>query len=397
MTNLINSEFLHFKTLPQKTQRLIISYFFMSVSYPILGTFMNAFIFKNTNNILVFILYFLGQFAGLTLAFFLNGLLLKKINIKYLYFVGTFLLGITTLLMVYFIGNSFWEFFVYGIIFGIGGGLHWGNRNYITLNETHEKNRNYFVGLNYSLDILTSVLISFIVGWLLVWGLSYQALMSLVFIFLFISGYIILKSDYESPSINRLEIKKSTKKWWAMRIFQTGIGISEGIIFFISSFLILSRIGNEGILGTLSSISSMLGAVFIYTFGRKTTKKHQLPTFIISLLVAILASTVFAIFFNSLSTVVYILISGLVLNFMWLVGGPLIMNQIDIESKKIEGEKYAYIFDGEAFLNVGRSFSLILSLFLIFFFGQDFFLRFSPLIMYSILAIIITFIIKPIS
>lgn len=397
MLSYIRNESLHFKSLPQKAQNLIVSFFFMSVSYPILGTFMNAFIFKNTNNILVFILYFLGQFTGLTLAFFLNGILLKKINIKYLYFVGTFLLGIITLLMVFFVGHSFKEFFIYGIIFGIGGGLHWGNRNYITLNETHEKNRNYFVGLNYSLDILTSVMISFVVGWLLVWGLSYQALMSLVFIFLFISGYIILKSDYQSPSINRLEIKKPTKKWWAMRIFQTGIGISEGIIFFISSFLILSRIGNEGILGTLSSISSMLGAAFIYTFGRKTTKRHQLPIFIISLFVAILASTMFVIFFDSLSTLVYILISGLVLNFMWLVAGPLIMNQIDIESKKIEGEKYAYIFDGEAFLNVGRSFSLILSLFMIFFFGQDFFLRFSPLIMYSILAIIMTFIIKPIS
>ena len=384
-------ELLHFFALSKKAQRLLISYFFMSASYPIIGTFINAYIFKNKGDILLLIIYNLGQFGGVSLAFFLNGLLLKKYNIKVLYFFGTLLLGIASLLIVFYPGNNLLNYFFYGLILGIGGGFHWGNRSYLTMSETHSHNRTYFTGLNFTVDTITAIVVSFVVGWLLVWGLSYQMLMAIAFLFLFCAGYIILRSDYQTPKVNRIEVKKPTNKWWAVRWLELSIGTSEGIIFFFPSFLILSYLGHEGILGTLTATASLISAFIIYIYSRKSLVHHQFPGFIFSLVLGLITSVIFALFFSKIVITFYVLFVGFVLSFMWLNGGPMIMDRIDREIKNQEGEKYSFIFDGEVYLNIGRSLSLLTCLTLFFIFGLTAALRFSPLILYSFQAVIVFF------
>jgi len=73
---------------------------------------------------------------------------------------------------------------------------------------------------------------------------------------------------------------------------------------------------------------------------------------------------------------------------MWLTIVPPILKNIDFEVGWIEEKRFSYIFDSEFFLNIGRIISLIVCLFIAFYYGTENSLRFSPLIL-SILQVLL--------
>lgn len=76
---------------------------------------------------------------------------------------------------------------------------------------------------------------------------------------------------------------------------------------------------------------------------------------------------------------------------MWLTSGPLMMNIMD-EEKKIEGQNsYALIFDKELFLDLGRMLSFVILFILIANFGQEIALRFSPVFVYLLQFLLVSF------
>lgn len=386
--NLVRREIYHFFALSAKAQKLLVSYFLIGLSFPIISTFVNAYIFLNQGSFYHLLVFNVGHFIIIPAVFYLNGLLLNRIKITHLYFFGALLIGLSPLLVVFYTSFNLINYFFYGLVMGVGSGFYWANRTYFTLKETDDHNRNYFLGVNFSNDTLSSVVVSFATGWLLVFGLTYQYVMIFAFILIFASSFIILISGYVSPKVSRLVIVKPTDRWKRMKKLQLSIGVSEGIGFFFPSFLILSTIGNEGILGTLSSVTAVLSALLIYFYGRKATLSHRKPVFFVTIVFGILSSVLFALFFDKFSTIIYVLGAGLIINFMWLTAGPAIMNAIDNEVGKKEENRYSYIYEGELFLNIGRTISFITCL-LFFYFGQDFFLRFLPMVLYGIQGLIL--------
>jgi len=91
----------------------------------------------------------------------------------------------------------------------------------------------------------------------------------------------------------------------------------------------------------------------------------------------------YALFFNKLLIISYVLLMGSIGCFFWLAVNPLSMDALDRELKEGKDERYAYILDAEIFLNIGRSLSILISLLLFFWMGTDFSLRFSPVILYG--------------
>lgn len=362
MTNLIKSEFLHFKSLSQKAQGLIISYFFYGAAYPIINTYINSYIWRNNNNLTSLAIYRLGQFSLTPLIFLINGYLLKKYKIVWLYFFGSLVLAISTVSIVFIKLNSIIDYFILGGLYGVGFGFYWANRNYLTQQETSHKNRNYFLGLNFSINTIISLIIALFSGWLIVFGLSYQALMIFAFILLFVSGFKVFSENYQAFRIGKLTISQPTDKWKIKRLIHLGIGLFEGSAYFLPSLLILSMLGNEGILGTLTALTSILSAVLVYIYGRKVQTKNHRKYFIISVIFGLLSSVILAFFFNWLTIIIYVLLNSLIINFIWLTAGPLIMNNIDVEIVTNEEGRFSYILDGELFLNIGRSTSAVICL-----------------------------------
>lgn len=381
MTNFIKNEFLHFKNLPQKARELLISFFFYSTAYPMISIFISAFIWRNNSNISYLIYFRIGQFLIVPFAFLLGGILLKIIKINLLYFIGALLIAISSLLVIFLKNNTVVGFLIMGILLGIGTGLYWANRNYLTIKETNEENRSYFFGLLFSFATVIGLVVTLLVGWLIVFGMSYQLLITIAFILIFFSGTVILKGNYETPKIGRLFIHKSSYIWMRKRIIHLGIGLVEGLTYVIPGLLILTVLGNEGILGTLTAASSIISAILIYLYGRKSHAKNHKTYFIVSTILGLITSLLIAVVFNKFTVITYSLLNGLITSFLWITFASPVLKNIDLEVGKIENKRFSYVLDTEFFLNSGRIIGLVICLLIAVYYGTENTLRFSPLIL----------------
>jgi YQGE family putative transporter len=381
MFNFINRELSHFKNLPKKAQELLISFFFYSTAYPIISIFISAFIWKSNNNIADIIFFRVGQFIIIPIGFFLTGLLLKKVKINKLYFIGSIVIAVASVLTIFWKNETTLDFLLLGGLLGIGTGLYWTNRNYLTMKETDNNNRSYFFGILFSFTTLIGLVVALLTGWFIVFGMSYQLLITITFVLISISGFIVYRGDHKTPKIGRLFIFDSSDVWIRKRFIHFGIGLTDGLSFFLPGLLILTVLGNEGVLGTLTAISSILSTILIYIYGRKSHSKNHKSYFIISAFLALFSSMLMAFIFNQLTVVIYSLLSGLIANFLWLTASPIILNNVDLEVGQVEEKRFSYILDSETFLNIGRIVSLFICLMMTNVYGVYFSLRLSPLIL----------------
>ncbi len=385
-----------FKKLSENTRNLIVSFAFQGAAYPFVSTFVNAFIFRNEGDFISVILYNLFRFVGLPVAFFLNGLALKKLKVGTLYLVGAMLLGLSSILVVLF-SKIVPIYYFYGLIFGLGEGFYWANRNYLTFKQTESSNRNYFLGMNFTLDTIISIVIPFLVGWFIVFGRnigiqSYTISIITAFILLSISGYLVSRRNYPSPQIEKLIIKYPSRTWVSVRLLSLAIGIVEGATFFFVTLLILNKLGHEGILGTIDSFVAVIFALASYYYGRKAKVIHQRPIYILSVLIGFFASFLLISDIKTIPAIIFISSYSLSIMFMWLTSEPMVMDIMDKIIKKDTHHSYSYVFDREVFLNVGRWVSVLISVILVYKFSEKTFLQFNPLITYALHILVISFI-----
>jgi len=219
----------HFDDLGEVVKHLLYSYVLYLISYPIMGVFINAYFWRQTQDITLIAAYNLGFFIALPVGFYINGLLLRSMHILKLYWLGAVMQGVAAFLAIYIPSLSFTTVLVYGLIYGIGGGLYWGNKNYITLKITRGRNRLYYNNLESALDLVINIVMPVIVGWLIVFGehsypysaeLAYKILILLAVILLCISGYILQSANIQSEKITDITIKHATRYWNLNRLVQ---------------------------------------------------------------------------------------------------------------------------------------------------------------------------------
>jgi len=394
MKNFIKNESLHFKSLSKKAQGLIISYFFYGAAYPIINTFINSYIWRSNASFSTLTVYRLGHFLLIPIIFLVNGFLLRKFKVVWLYFFGSLILALSSISVILFKINTIVDYFILGCLYGIGFGFYWANRNYLTQQETEHTSRNYFFGLSFSTTTIISLIITLASGWLIVFGLSYISLMIFAVTFLFIAGFKITRFDYKTTNIGKLLITHPTEKWKIKRMIQMGIGLFEGSAYFLPSLLILTMIGNEGVLGTLTALASIFSAILIYIYGRKSGTENHRKYFIISIIFGLISSVILAYFFNWLAIIIYVLANGLIISFAWLTAAPLIMNNIDVEIVSSEEKRFSYILDGEIFINIGRSSAAIICLILAMFISDKSALRYGSLILSCIQVLLFIYLEK---
>lgn len=391
---MLKKEIDHFRNLPVKLQQLLLSFFFYSAAYPMISVFINAYIWRNDSNLISLTILRLGQFVSVPFFFLLNGFLLKRYKIGTLYFFGSVVIAISALLITFFKNASLANYLFIGVMLGLGAGLYWSNRNYLTLKETDENNRSYFFGLSFSISTIIGLIVTFLIGWLIVFGLSYQILFFVAFVLIILSGYEVLKNSHNNPSIGSFFVVHPTAAWKRKRLIHLGIGLVEGLAFFLPSLLILKVLGNEGVLGTLTAVSSVISALLIYFYGRKSRQEDNKKYFIVSILWSLIISLMMAVFFNRITVAIYTLLNGLMINFIWLTVSPIVLKNIDTDVIGQEEERFGYIVDSEFFLNFGRVIAIIFCVLMSFYYGDDITLRYSPLILSVIQLVLFSYIEK---
>lgn len=381
----------HFLSLPKEVQKLLKSYLLADMAYPIILIFVNAYIFRSGGDLITLSVYYLGHFISLFLGFFLNKFFIRRYRIDILYGLGTVLMGITPLLLVFFSWKSIFAYFLYGFISGIGMGFHWVNRNYLSVVKTEDENRNFFYAFSTSVNSILYLIVSFVSGWLIVFGLDYKWIMISAFVFLFLSGISILGIEAKKESSNTAGIANISKLWNKIRYLQFAIGFAEGMGYFYTTLMIMTYLGNEGILGSLNALTSVLSSILIYTWGRKSKSSDRRTVLLVTSIVDVALSLVLSFWFGRVAIILFVVTYGALNSFYWLGFDGIIAKAIDEEYAKRGVSRSACILNGEFFLDIGRSVSVLLGLGLFISYGLEFVLRNVSVILYGSLLIMVVY------
>lgn len=383
----------YFDELGDDAKHLLFSYVLSAITNPILWVFLNAFLWeKSHNNLSLVGWYNLAFFIGIPLGFYLNGQLLKKFQPTVMYLLGCVSQGIIVSLLIFFSVINYPFLFAFGIIFGLATGLYWSNRNLLSLRATTPENRIYFTSLESTLSIPLNIIVPLIIGWFLFYGGSthwytkqqaYQYIALFSIVSLFWTGFIVRNVKISLTPVKYLILRKTSSHWHVFRSFTVISGLQSGINIFLPTIIILTLLGKENALGTVTSGASLLSLGAIYLTGRFLKPKHRIKIIFMSFLLYLAGSLSFGLLYSAVGVLVYFAFTAFQGPFDWTGSMSLAQDTIDTEEEKSQYNHYVYVLDQEIFLNVGRITGLGILFFLIHTFSNTFTLRYMPFILAS--------------
>jgi len=389
----------HFDELGDTAKLLFYSYTLFLLSYPMMGTFLNAYLWRQSSDISLIAIYNLGFFVALPIGFYLNGMLLRTISLLRLYWLGTILQGLAAFLTIFLPSANLNRIFVYGLMFGLGGGIYWANKNYLSLKITRGKNRNYYNNLEGSLDLIIGTIMPVLIGWFIVLGSyldiysiesAYKLLMLIAFGLLVISGHLMQSANIQHETIQNISLPKSTRIWNLSRLVQIIYWTLGGINFIIPTVLVLMFVGEEGILGTVESVVYLFSAVILYYLGRKTDSRHHITIVMVCAAIFLLAAILYNFTFGLVGALIYTMFCSLTSGPAWNAIYTTTMEVMDKEhGENPSVSQYGYVLDNEIFFNLGRLLGMVLFFGLAYITTQETSLRFTPIIAGSLQLLLI--------
>jgi len=391
----IQKERSYFERLSTNARRIVISYFLYGLGIPLISTFLSAFIWRSSHDFVSLIVYNAGTWIALPFIFFLNGFLLQYISTSFLYTTGLVLTAFATFILIIFSLHGYFALFILGLVFGVGFGFYWANRTFYTLRLTEDSNRNYFYSLTFTIDTITGIIVPFIVGWIIVFGgdLSYKILAVFLFITYLTAGLITIPLTMQASEHSHGILTKVKGKWNSMRLVTFLFGFQSGSNFIFPSLVVLYLLGNEGILGTVTSLGALFTAFVIYQIGKVSLTHHRISIFASGIGILILISIIFALFPTSIGAIIYVVGITLVVNLTLSAYTPILFNLIDQYTPSKKQNRFKYLVDHEFFLNLGRLSSMSIFFFLYLVSSKLFSLRFTPVII-TTLQIVVVFLLS---
>lgn len=342
-------------------RKLLTSFFFFALAWPIFGTFMNTFLWRGSHNPVLLAVFNIGIYVGIPLGFWINAKLLQTIQPKHLFFAGCILQGIAPLLLTTFSPTSFPIIAILGCVLGIALGLYWGNRNLATLHATEGKHRTAFLSMESIQNMLTGVFMPFIIGVGIASAqhnihLAYVLFVGIGFLLLSIAGFFILRTDkIPTTTVSQKKPKlPRTSSWNALRVFETLNGAITANESIISLFMILTFFGLEDAVGTTKSIMTIITAIMMYMFGKKLQKKHFLIVMTVAAILLIGSTALFALQHTGTSVLIFFGCLALIAGFRTVTEMSIVYATIDHHVHTQNSDRFLLLFDRETFLSVGR-------------------------------------------
>lgn len=333
--------------------------------FPIIMVFVQAYLWGDTKDARINIVYTLGSFGGNYLGYLLNGFLLRKISIKPLFFIGLILSVLPMALIVYFVNIKLSNVVWFGMIFGIGTGMYYSCRNFISYLVTNDENRTFFAGMEQLIIITSNFITPFLFGFIII-GIGertgwyqketvYQFGMGISMIMMFLTWILIRRANYASPSVEKFFYIRFPKLWNYQRFLSIFVGTVETGIYMLMALLILNVVGGESALGLIESMSTVFSALVVFFVSKKSKPEHR-PKIILAGVISITTG-------GLILGIEYSLIGVLGLKIFQIIADPLIhtayrstwWSVIEKVSKTDNKSEYAYMLDTELFINIGRA------------------------------------------
>ena len=391
MKNKILSEFRFFMTMPRDMRLVLGTNMIYAFVLPIIDIFVGAYIMRSSNNPSMVAVYQLCVYTGIPFTFLINGFLLNKIKISHLYSFGMLLSGLSMIFMMTLSNINMVGVSISGFIMGASFGFFWANRDFLALDTTNDTNRNYYYGVETFFYTLTFIIVPAIVGWFLIRSTSlgwfggnivgaYKIVTAIVLLLTILASIVIHQHRFKNPEQKKFLYFHFDPLWKKMLGLASLKGMVQGYLVTAPAILIMTLVGNEGDLGTIQSVSGILTAFILYFLGRTTKPRHRIYIFAAGMTVFLVGALTNQILFSAFGVIVFVLCKVLFMPLHDIAYFPIQMQVIDILSERENRSKYAYIFNHEFGLYLGRFFGLVLFISLAFYVSKDFALRYSLVI-----------------
>ncbi|MDD2549184.1 MAG: MFS transporter [Bacteroidales bacterium] len=391
MKNKIFAEYRFFLSMPRDMRLVLITNMIYAFVLPVIDIFVGAYIMRSSNNPSMVAVYQLCVYTGIPFTFLINGFLLNKINISHLYSFGMLLSGISMIFMMTLKEINMVGVSIAGFIMGISFGFFWANRDFLTLDTTNDSNRNYYYGVETFFYTITFIVVPAAVGWFIVQSSklgwfdgeisgAYRVVTGIVLLLTIIASIVIHQKKFRNPKQKKFLHIHFDVLWKKMLALASLKGMVQGYLVTAPAILIMTLVGDEGTLGTVQSVSGILTAFMLYIIGRTTKPKHRLSIFATGMVIFLIGALANQILFSAIGVIIFVLCKVLFMPLHDIAYFPIQMRVIDVLSVKENRSEYAYIFNHEFGLYLGRFFGLVLFIVLALYVSKDFALRYSLVI-----------------
>lgn len=385
------SEYTFFLTMPWNMRVLLMTNMIYAFVLPVIEIFVGAYIMRSSNDPKIVALYQLTVYTGIPLTFLVNGYLLNRFKVANLYSVGMLLSGLSMMLMMSLENLSIAGVGIAGLLMGASFGLFWANRDFLTLNNTNDSNRNYYYGLETLFYTLTAIIVPFTIGSFLIYsgsqgwfggniGKAYKVVTVAVFALTILSSIVVHKGTFNNPALKKFIYFKFDILWYKMLVLAVLKGLCQGYLVIAPAILIMRLVGNEGSLGLVQSISGVITALVIYILGRLTGPKHRIYIFAAGYLIFLAGALVNGILFSAMGVVVFVLSKVLFQPLHDIAYFPIQMKVINLLAFKESRNEFAYIFNHEFGLYIGRFLGLGMFIYLAFYVSENFALKYALIV-----------------
>ena len=380
-----------FKEQPRDMQVLLMTNMIYAFVLPVIEIFVGAYIMRSSNDPKIVALYQLTVYTGIPFTFMINGYLLRWFRISNLYSFGMLLSGVSMFVMMGLETLSFEGVAVAGFLMGASFGFFWANRDYLALGTTNDQNRNYYYGLETFFYTITAILVPLAVGWFL--GAanrngwfggqmvqSYRMVTVAVVVLTILSSIVIHRDRFKNPAQKKFLFFKFDQLWNKLMALAGLKGMVQGSLVTAPAILIMRLVGDEGSLGLIQGVSGAFTAVMLYLIGRMTKPKHRITILSVGLVIFTVGTLVNGIMFSSIGVMVFVLCKVLFQPLHDIAYFPIQMRVIDVVSAKEKRNEFAYIFNHEFGLYLGRFFGLGLFIALATYVSETFALKYSLIV-----------------
>ncbi|MGM9753249.1 MAG: MFS transporter [Candidatus Cryptobacteroides sp.] len=388
-----NGEIRYFLSQPKNIKTLLLTNMLFAMVLPIVEIFAGAYIMRNTGAASMVVVYQLCMYIGIALSAVVNGLLLKKINVKTLYSFGILVSAIALMVMMFIKNVNLTMICGTGFLLGLTTGFFWTNRYLLTLYSTNDDNRNYFFGTESFFFSLWNIVIPLAVGALLAsvdganfFGRTlnlqngYQITTVLATVIAIIACIVLSRGDFKQPESKNFFYFKFHSLWYKMLSLASLKGMVQGFLVTAPAILILKFIGGEGELGLIQGAGGALTAVIVYVLGRVSKPKHRMAIFGTGLFVFFAGTLANCILFSAAGAYIFIICKIFFQPIHDLAYYPTMMKTIDYVSAIEKRDGYTYILSHELGLFAGRALGMILFIAIAGIFTEDIALRYALLI-----------------
>lgn len=344
---------------------LLLTNLIYALVLPIIELFIGAYIMRNSNDISLVVIFQLSLYIGIPATFMLNGFLLKHFKISKLYSLGMLLSGISMTAMMSLNELTTWGIFGTGLIMGLSYGFFWANRDFLALNTTKDGNRNYYYGIETFFYTIAGIIIPFCAGAFIAgtknngWfsgniNVAYYFLAGFVILLTIIASILVHKGNFQNPAKTPFVFFKFHPLWNKMLRLSALKGIGQGYIVTAPVMLIRTLVGDEGSMGNILSIAAFLSAILLYILGRTTKPEHRLKIFAAGITIFLIGAIFNAAFYSALGAILFVLCLSFARPLLDIAYFPIQLQVIDFVSSKEKRNDFAYIFNHEIGLLLGR-------------------------------------------